>query len=144
MLLTRQSRRARRPELQMASMIDVVFLLLIFFMCTSSFPKLENDMAAQLPHSGSGDAALEEDFEPIRVRLAPMGESGVLLSVDGRACGSFPALLEALRARRAVADLPVIIEAESTVLFGHMVSALDSCHQADLRRVAFSRRGMAK
>ena len=36
-------------ELQMTPMIDVVFLLLIFFLCTIKFKTLEGKLAAYLP-----------------------------------------------------------------------------------------------
>ena len=36
-------------EMEMTPMIDVVFLLLIFFMCTLRFKTLEGKLAAYLP-----------------------------------------------------------------------------------------------
>ena len=38
------SHRASQLDMQMTSMIDVVFLLLIFFMVTSSFQKTEREL----------------------------------------------------------------------------------------------------
>jgi len=35
MLLTRRKQEQTRPQLNMAAMVAIVFLLLIFFMCTS-------------------------------------------------------------------------------------------------------------
>jgi biopolymer transport protein ExbD len=140
MLLTRQSKTLSRPVLNMASMIDVVFLLLIFFMCTSSFQKLENDLPTQLPQVGVGQDRQADDFDPVRIRLTRSG-AGVLVTCDGLACATFDELAEQLRARRAIADVPVIIEGQGTVAFRHMVRALDACYREDLRRVAFSARG---
>ena len=46
-------KRAVLPEeessFQMAPMIDMVFLLLIFFMCASTFPELASDRSVELP-----------------------------------------------------------------------------------------------
>lgn len=46
-------KRVALPEedasFQMAPMIDMVFLLLIFFMCASTFPELAKDMRVKLP-----------------------------------------------------------------------------------------------
>jgi len=127
----------------MASMIDVVFLLLIFFMCTASFKRLESDMPTQLPRTGLGKKEEREDFDPIRIRLSSV-PTGVLVECDGQACGTFGALFEMLTARRRIADVPVIIEGQGTVPFGYMVAALDACYKANLWRVAFSAKGVSR
>lgn len=142
MRLTRQHRRPGLPELGMAPMIDVVFLLLIFFMCTASWKLLENQMPSQLPRAGLGDQSQQDDFDPIRVRLS-RSATGVLVECDGQACGTFDGLVERLRARSRIVQLPVLIEGEPTVPFGHMVAALDACYRADLRSVAFSAKGVS-
>ncbi|HUW35167.1 MAG TPA: biopolymer transporter ExbD, partial [Planctomycetota bacterium] len=68
MRLTRQKRAGAGAELNIAAMIDVVFQLLIFFMCTSSFGTLENDLAAKATQPGPGQRA-RADFPPVRVNL---------------------------------------------------------------------------
>jgi biopolymer transport protein ExbD len=141
MLLTRQNKKSGPPELNMASMIDVVFLLLIFFMCTSSFEKLENTMPSNLPGKSADDSAPDELFEPVRIEVRGMAE-GVLVTVDGSPCRDFDALAGKLKARRAIADLPVVIAGEDRVPFEYMVGALDSCYRANLRKVAFSAKGL--
>lgn len=141
MLLTRQSRQPRRPELNMASMIDVVFLLLIFFMCTSSFEMLENDLPAQAPQASSGQPQEQPDFEPVRISLSRVGNTVVIMCGD-EPCGTVAGLIGKLKTLRAVDDVPVVIQGERTVPFGDMVAALDACYQADLRRVAFSAKGV--
>jgi len=144
--LTRQHRGSGTLELNMASMIDIVFLLLIFFMCTSSFRKPEREMLTQLPRIGSGTEAEASDYASIRIRLRRVAD-GVLVTLrvtENRedAVGTFDALVERLKQRRAIADVPVVIEGQGDVALGHMVSALDACYQADLRRVAFSTKGV--
>jgi len=150
MRLTRQTKKPGRIELNMASMIDVVFLLLIFFMCTSANPEVEHEMKTQMPQV-SGGTPEDEPFEPIRIRLsAPEGK--LRLTCDGQACvdadgaASFEVLTAELKKRRAIpdpaiAELRVVIEGEPEVAFGRMVAALSACHEADLHRTVFSARG---
>jgi len=126
----------------MAAMVDVVLLLLIFFMCTSSFLPPEQNLPSRLPQTGSAAAAEPEDFEPVRIRLSVVGEDSVLIECDGAACATLDALERNLTARRAIADVRVIISGEGDVPFGYMVGALDACYRADLRRVAFSAKGL--
>ena len=142
MALTRQRRKPPRPELNMASMIDVVFLLLIFFMCTSSFEMLENDMPTQMPQAGAAEQD-QAELEPVRIHLSRAGAATVIKCGD-ETCSGFVGLGKRLRALRAVDDVPVVIEGEGAVSFGEMVAALDACYQANLRRVAFSAKGLGQ
>jgi len=142
MRLTRQKRTTGAPELNMAAMVDVVLLLLIFFMCTSSFQRPEQDLPSRLPQTGGAVTTEPEEFEPVRIRLSVTGEASVLIECDRIACATLDALEQHLTARRAVADVRVIISGEGDVPFGDMVGALDACYRADLRRVAFSAQGL--
>ena len=126
----------------MASMIDVVFLLLIFFMCTSSFEMLENDLPSQMPQAGA-EQQKEADFEPVRVSLSRANKT-TIIKCGEEACGTFGGLFIKLKSLRSIDDVPVIIEGEGKVPFGDMVATLDTCYQANLRKVAFSAKGMAK
>ncbi|MCF7958541.1 MAG: biopolymer transporter ExbD [Phycisphaerae bacterium] len=138
MKLTRQTYKPERPSLNMAAMIDVVFLLLIFFMCTTSFTPPESELLAQLPRIEAGQGG-REDFEPVRIYLS-VAESNpaVLIQCDGLGCDDFSHLREMLTARKAIADVRVIIGGDPTVPFEYMVQAMDVCYDAGLERVAFS------
>ena len=139
MRLTHQRHKLSALELNMTAMIDVIFLLLIFFMCTMSLQLFENELPSRLPVRGEEKAA-EEEFEPIQIRLTGAAEAMGIIC-DEQACVSFEHLTELLKLRRTIGDLPVIIRGEATVAFGNMVSALDACHQANLKRVAFATSG---
>jgi biopolymer transport protein ExbD len=140
MLLTRQTREPPSPKLNMTPMIDIIFQLLVFFMCTATF-SVENVLRTQLPRASAAGAEAP-DFPPSHIRLSPAAE-GVLVTCDGEPCQDFEDLVAKLKARRAIsADLRVIIEGEGPVDFGYMARALDACHDADLRNVAFSPKGV--
>ncbi len=141
MLLTRQRPKRSSTGLNMTPMIDAIFLLLIFFMCSSSLRSFESQLPTQISQRGSGQK--EEPYPPIRIRLTKTA-AGVLVLCDEQPCSDFHDLTGRLKKRRAIADAAVIIEGGGRVPFGRMVAALDACHQADLRRVAFSPTGGAK
>ncbi len=138
MKLTRQKYKPVRPSLNMAAMIDVVFLLLVFFMCTTSFTPPESELLAQLPQveTGAGDS---DDFDPIRIYLS-VNESNaaVLIQCDGQGCDDFVQLRDMLVARKAIADVQVIIKGDAGVPFGDMVGVMDVCYGVGFERVAFS------
>ncbi len=104
----------------MTSLIDVIFLLLLFFMLSSTFTRFaEIDLAA----SGSGGGAGAD--RPVFLSLAASG-----LRVNGRAAemASLPAALAALRSGEA--RLGVLVAVERDVTSQRMADLLVS-----LRRV---------
>jgi biopolymer transport protein ExbD len=54
-------------ELEMTPMIDVTFLLLIFFMCTLKFKSLEGKLAAYLPKDVGVNSMDSEPIEKVEV-----------------------------------------------------------------------------
>jgi biopolymer transport protein ExbD len=143
MLLTRQKQEPAAPQLNMASMVDVVFLLLIFFMCTSSFTQIEDKLPTQLSQVGTGANQETMELPPIRIILHRNSSGAVLTTCENEDFleSEFRNLVRKLKEWRAIDDMRVIIEGQGTVPFGYMVRALDACYQAELRRVAFSAKG---
>jgi biopolymer transport protein ExbD len=69
----------RRPgsimNLNLTSMIDVVFLLLFFFLAASRFSAPEGTLPADLPKKGAAVAGIEIPRTPIQIRMSPDPES---------------------------------------------------------------------
>lgn len=143
MLLTRQKQNPAAPQLNMASMVDVVFLLLIFFMCTSSFTQIEDNLPTQLSRTNPSPNQASTDLPPIRISLKRSASGIVVINCENEAFteSQYKDLVKKLGQLRAVDDVRVIIEGQGTIPFGTMVKALDACYLADLRRVAFSAKG---
>ena len=51
-----KTQQDEHPTLNMTPMIDVVFLLLIFFMVATSFAKIERDIELELPEVAAAAA----------------------------------------------------------------------------------------
>ncbi len=141
MLLTRRKLAQARPQLNMAAMIDVVFLLLIFFMCTSSISLIESSLPGQVSHLGPSSDQELDDMLPYLIRLERVSD-GVLVSLEDRPCATFEDLFDRLREIDILSgEGPVLIKGQGTVPYGYMVAALDTCRRAGFRRVAFSTKG---
>ena len=88
MVLRKRGLAKREPELEMAPMIDVVFLLLVFFMVTSTFRQFETQlrsaMTEQKPDAGPHAKA---DFENV-IQLQTAAE--VRTYILGRMKGLLP------------------------------------------------------
>ena len=64
------------PNLEMTPMIDVTFLLLIFFMCTLKFKTLEGKLAAYLPKDVGVNQTEAEPVEKVEILLHVVQEGG--------------------------------------------------------------------
>jgi biopolymer transport protein ExbD len=116
-------------------LIDVVFLLLVFFLAATTFSKEEVELDLELPQSSHGSAA--EDQKPVVIVVGKDGE----LFVDGRSV-----TLEALKQKLAAAarrnkDQEVLIRGDTRVQFGLVAQAFDACLGAALRRVSIAAEG---
>ena len=61
--------RGRVPTLRMAPMIDMIFLLLIFFLLTARFRPMENFLPLQLDLSSPAEAGRSALVEPLMVHI---------------------------------------------------------------------------
>ncbi len=124
-------------ELNLPAMVDVILLLLIFFMCTRSFNDPEKSIKSQLLQKGVTLSNEIDDIEPIEITLRKT-HSGVMLDCDGKKYSSFKSLSSTLRKLRNIVDAKVIIKSESQVPFRYVVETLDRCKAAEFSNVGLS------
>lgn len=120
-------KRAKVVDLNVTSLVDVLFLLLIFFTLTSTF-KRAGELDLQLPESTTAGpaSAASPDQQPLTLVLTGQGT----LLVDG-APATFETLLPRLRAvREQEPAKQVVIEAERDVDHGEVVRLLDAVRTA--------------
>ena len=115
--------------MQLTPLIDVVFLLLIFFLTATTFSKEEVEMNLELPKAASGK---EGQNRPLVINVAKDGE----LMVDGRPVNT-DALLQKLRAAAARdRKQQVLIRGDIEARYGIVAKVLDACRVADLRSIS--------
>lgn len=119
----RLSTRPRsQPEVNLTSLIDVVLLLLIFFMVSTSFVK-QSRIAIRLPQADSA-AVVEDVPERIDIMIA---ESGKFL-VNGRELiNNRPETLRNALQKISGGDnsLPLTISADANARHQYVVTAMD-------------------
>jgi biopolymer transport protein ExbD len=69
----RNRETAEKNELNMTSMIDIVFLLLIFFVMTFKIVEMEGDFSVKMPLAGSASAVVDPTDLPLKLRLRSDG-----------------------------------------------------------------------
>ena len=82
-LTSRKMTRDKSIELSMTSMIDVVFLLLIFFMTAASLIKTERDMETATKVKQKDAKQSQSDLEPAVVEIVNSG-SGYVYKIGNR------------------------------------------------------------
>ena len=116
--------------LNLAPMIDVVFLLLIFFMVATTFIEREKEMAVDLPQAESGEDPSESP-EMVIINILEDGTVKVdTQTLDENALRSF---LE--RVARKNPDTPVEIRGDQAMEHRHLVTAMDACLQNGLHNL---------
>ncbi len=139
---TYQNRRAVGDSM-MTPMIDVVFLLLVFFLWTSSFQIVEYVLPGQLSVSGGTTATPSEpppppDFDPVIVRLTQSG-GGVAWTINKRPVASLTAVEQTLREIAAAkSDVRVIIDPDAQVPLGPVIDVYDRARAAGFSEVQFA------
>ena len=115
-------RSRTQPEVNLTSLIDVVLLLLIFFMVSTSFVK-QSQIAIRLPQSDSA-AVVEEVPEQIDIMITATGT----YLVNGRELiNNRPETIRnALRKVSAGnSNLPMTVSADANAKHQYVVTALD-------------------
>ncbi|UCD74656.1 MAG: biopolymer transporter ExbD [Phycisphaerales bacterium] len=153
----RRTTGTARISLNLTAMIDVVFLLLIYFMAGTSFKLGEEIYRMDLPERGPSNAQrdpFELDDEPLRIRIASVGQRGrsYRIRVEGpyQQPDTFEELLTFLRERQIgpfttrglfEADHPIIIEPTRTARWEHAMGAFNAAARARYTNITFARPG---
>ena len=121
---------------QIAPMLDVLFVLLLFFMVTAGMQKREATLTIPLPNPGKGPG----DAVPVNLNITADGQilfNGV--PVDSDAGSRLPETTARLKAVLAGAsDRPVIIEPAGSARHKRVVDVLNACKAAMARNVVFA------
>jgi len=157
--LARRTRRRRRRgratiALNLTAMIDVTFLLLVYFMTATEFKLGEEIYRLDLPQRGRAEQRdpFELDEEPLRIAVATTGFGlrAYSLKIEGpyRQPRSFEELYEFLDRRRISkdaagglfqADHPIIIQPARTTTWQHAMEAFSAAARARYTNVAFAK-----
>ncbi|MHC4196526.1 MAG: ExbD/TolR family protein [Planctomycetota bacterium] len=122
-----RARRAVNYNINIASLIDILFLLLLFFVVTSSFVEHPNIKLA-LPSASNAEASR---FEGIIITISKEGRLFM-----GKQSIGVSELEVVLRSRAAAVDDPVLVlRADREVPYGVVVAVMDVARGAGLKRI---------
>ena len=126
--------RKKEPDLNLTPLIDVVFLLLIFFMVSTTFEK-ESEISIELPEA-SGKKVTDEKFQ---IEISIDGEGRYFVNQKRVKDNSLTMLKKAIRIVRADhKDVKLIISADATTPHQSVVTAMDAARQLGLVHLTFA------
>ncbi|MEM1304889.1 MAG: biopolymer transporter ExbD [Planctomycetota bacterium] len=120
------------PGPNLTPMIDVVFLLVVFFMVATEFTEREQDLQLALPEVPAAGAAASQPSSPLQVAVFVDGR----IELDGQPVTT-PELTRRLQAATAEsADVEVVINGDKNCPFQHVAAALAACREARVSEVS--------
>jgi biopolymer transport protein ExbD len=130
-----RARSKQPPEVNITPLIDVVFLLLIFFMVSTTFDR-ETRIKLQLPEA-STQAEVEEPDSTLDITIDAMGRFYVNKEevVNTRPATLRRAIEKAVGSRR---DLPLIINADAKTPHQAVITVMDTASRLGLIQMTFA------
>lgn len=128
-----QSRQPEAASMQLAPMIDIVFLLLIFFIVTWQFTRSETELSVSVPTAQEG---AEPERQQGEIIINILGDGSI--KVEGIMV-DLPQLLEKLSSiARQYENQPVRIRGDGGVQYQRIVEVIDTCQKAGIWNISFA------
>ena len=127
---------SRKPEpsrLQLTAMIDILLLLLIFFIVSHQYSNSETELSVSVPTAKEGADPKRQKGE-IYINVLADGS----IKVEGSSV-DLPALLEKLSSIAAqFENQPVRIRGDGGVAYQRIVEVIDTCQKAGIWNISFA------
>jgi biopolymer transport protein ExbD len=123
----------QHPGIQLAPLVDVLLLLLIFFLMTWNAARNENELDVKVPKASAA-----------KEKMAPIGDVIVNVKADGnvvvnRRTLNGPELTDLLKGLVQLnADQAVVIRGDEAGAYKNIVNVLNICSEAGVSNVAFA------
>ena len=127
-------RRREDPEVNITSLVDVVFLLLIFFMVSTTFHR-EAQLQVELPEASTEPTEVPEKILEITINVNGDYFINEQQVVNTQADTLRRAIVQVIGDRR---DLPVVVRADARSPFQSVVTAMDVTGQLGLTHMSLA------
>ena len=121
------------PGFQIAPMVDIVFLLLIFFLVTWNFSRNETELDVKVPKAREGKETRRAVWEVI---LNVKSNGTVVMNRRQMNAKELQDTLQKIAS--LYPDQAVILRGDESTDYRHVVEVLDTCRRANIWNVAFA------
>ena len=134
--------KEEKVELQITPLIDVVFLLLIYFMVTTALVKKEADISFMLPAKVNQTETIEMPIE-VLIEIVPGGDvmvEGMIFRSDDRDLNMLSVRLVEFReaAESSGSELIVNILPDNEALHRRIIEVMNACAIAEVKNTSFT------
>jgi len=136
------SRAGYTPRIRIINLVDILFILLLFFIATTTFriaAKEPTGVKLSLPEAKTAEEVGKQKSNQLRITVA---ESGTIYLDSERIAVS--GLEQALReAKQKNPNLVLELSADKSASYGAVVSVVDAARAADIRNItAFTKKSV--
>jgi biopolymer transport protein ExbD len=121
------------PALNLTSMIDILFLLIIFFMVATKFDEMEREIKVAVPEV----AQAGNDTPPPKPLVVTVMANG-RFDLDGKPVSEQELTARLAKARTPLTEPTVVIHGDAKCAFQHVASALGACRQAGISELGIT------
>jgi biopolymer transport protein ExbD len=125
------TRKRRSPTINIVSLIDILVILLIFFIATSTFKKTQPQLEINLPESKTATAAAAAKTEPIVLRVKAADQ----ITLDDKPVTLANLATALSAARKQDSQRAIAMQADKQAPFGVVVQVLDALKQAGVKNI---------
>lgn len=140
--MARKKAEIEEVDVELTPMIDVVFLLLIFFIVTMKFKVLEGKLETELPKDvGVNSGEVEDLLEKLEIKIVadPTAENGMAIAINDLKIPNLETF------RRRIADFIQLDPEQKATLYPgpkvnyeQVVIVVDQCIMEDLVDITFA------
>ena len=119
------------PSINLTPMIDVVFLLIIFFMVGTQFTQPEREIGLKLPGAGGLKAMISA---PDRREIVVTAKGMILLDGQSMSADQLSGQLRSMRVRYP--DLRVVVRADGKVEYQSVIAVMGAATRAGIADIS--------
>lgn len=123
------------PNLNLTPMIDIVFLLIIFFMVGTQFTQREREFDIKLP---TATEAQPLTSLPDEIVVNVRQDGTIVVRGEERTVDELEGMLA--EARTNYADQAVVLRGAGEGLYQHVMDVLSACRRAKIRNISLANR----
>lgn len=122
--------------LQLAPLIDILLLLLLFFIITMNFAKQETEIEIAVPAASEGKENTDRTYGEIVINVKKDG----VITMEGQTLTEEQLLAKLQLIASVQKDQAVILRSDENSLYKFTINVLDVCQKAGIWNVSFATR----
>jgi biopolymer transport protein ExbD len=125
--------REEMEPMPMAPLLDIVFIILLFFMIVSAYSSIESEVDITLP---TADSAVQTERTQGEIFINLKSDGTIVVNDRAMDLAELQGVLE--RVAEYFPGGAVVIRGDNQAMLGRAIEVLDACRKADIQNVSFA------